>query len=361
MSEDKKRDKKTDEAKHRFGRYGFALFVAAAVIIGCLAWKMGLLNFRSADDKLTAINAARAIPDAENAGAAYSKLAEENLPLSIYLPSVDRKTMWSIREKSWLSKDYPQLAAWLEERRNLIPKLLEISKMEKCRLAILSDRQQESYFTNPVRQMSGWISLLILSANMDAGEGRIDAAIEKYACVLRMGSHLRQQPVLSYYNNGVAFESQALIGIQQLISQTELTDKQLAAIESALLPARNQWKQDSRIMIKVEKIFEQKQRTPPRITDWRRYWEYWKAMSKPDNHLLNRTHEYHLSTLTNRRRTYILIALKRFKNKTGHWPQSLDRIKPPLSKETLTDPRNNKPFVYELTGEDFKLHFKGAD
>jgi len=57
---------------------------------------------------------------------------------------------------------------------------------------------------------------------------------------------------------------------------------------------------------------------------------------------------------------YILIALRRYKNKTGLWPQNLDRIKPSLSKETLTDPVNNKLFIYELTGEDFTLSDRGA-
>ena len=364
MSEDKKRDKETDETEHRFGQRWFALFAVLVLIIGYLAWKIGPLNFRSADDKLAAINATRVIPESENAGAAYNRLAEENLPLPRYPPVVDRKTLSLIREKPWRSEDYPRLAAWLDERRNLISKLLEISRIEKCRLAILSERQQESYFTNPVRQMGGWISLLIVSANMNTGEGRIDAAIEKYACTLRMSSHLRQQPVLSYYNNGVAIESQALISIQELIIQTELTDKQLSTIESALLPPKNKWKQDAKIMVKVERIFEQKlleRRSRPRITDWHRYWKYWKTTSKPDDYRLDMTHRSHLYTLANRRRTYILIALKCFKNKTGHWPQSLDRIKPPLSKETLTDPVNNKLFVYELKVEDFTLSDRGAD
>jgi len=364
MSEDKKRKRKTDKAERRIGRFWSASIILTAVaIIFCLV-KISLWNSRSADEQLAAINATRAIPESENAGVAYSKLAEDNLPLPADPPVVDKQALILTVKKPWLSENYPKLAAWLDERQDLISKLLDISRMEKCRLAIPSDRQQMSYFTNPVRQMRGWASLLVRSANMDAGEGRIDAAIEKYACVLQMGSHLRQQPVLSYYNNGVAHELLALQSLEKLITQTELTEKQLAAVEAALLPARNNWKQQSKIMTKVQRLFEKKlldRRTRPRITDWRRYWEYWKETSKSDDHLLNRTHEFHLYTLTNRRRMHILIALRRFKNKTGHWPQSLDRIKPPLSKETLTDPRDNTPFVYELTGEDFKLHSKGAN
>jgi len=360
MSEDKKRTKKIDKAKRRIGRFwSTSIILAAVAIIFCLLWKVSLWNSRSADEQLAAINAARAIPESENAGVAYSKVAEENLPLPDYPPIVDEQTLSVTHAKPWLGEDYPKLAAWLDERQDLISKLLDISRMEKCRFPILSDRLQMSHFSNPVRHMRGWDYLLVRSANMDAGEGRIDAAIEKYACVLQMGSHLRQQPVLSYYNNGVAKESLALNVLKEFITQTELTEKHLTAIEAALLPAKNKWKQHSRTMVKVQRLFERKGQ--PRLIDWRRYWEYRKATSKSDDHLLDVTDSFNLRTLTNRRSVHIVIALRRFKNKTGHWPQSLDRIEPPLSKETLTDPRDNTPFVYELTGKDFKLHSKGAD
>jgi hypothetical protein len=307
------------------------------------------------------IEASLAIPDSENAGITYIKLASEYLPLPEYPSVVDKQALTLTREEPWHSNDYPKLAAWLHERQDLISKLLEISKMEKCRLPIPLDRQKMDHFTNPVRQMHGWAYLLIRSGNMDAGEGRIDAATEKYICILRMGAHLCQQPVLFYYNNGVATESLALQCLEKLITQTELSDKQLAAIEAVLLPAENKWKQDLKIMVKVQRLLQNKQRRRFRIVDWRRYWEYWKVISKSDDYSLDATHRSYFYTLANRCRMYILIALRRYKNQTGHWPESLDRIKPPLSMEILTDPVNNKLFIYELTGENFRLSDRGID
>ena len=167
MSEDKKRDRKTDEAKRRFGRCWFAyIILAALVIIFCLV-KISLWNSRSADDQLTEINVERAIPESEDAGVAYRKLAEDHSPLPDDPPVVNEQTQSLTIKKPWSRKDYPILAAWLDERQDLISNLLDISKMEKCRLAILSERQQEHYFTNLVRQMRGWASLLVRSANMD--------------------------------------------------------------------------------------------------------------------------------------------------------------------------------------------------
>jgi len=358
MSEDKKRNRKSDKIKRRFGRFWFISAIAA--IICFLAWKIILWNCRSPDEQLADIKAALAIPESENAGVAYHKLSEEYLPLPPDPPVANRQILSLTFEKPWLRKDSPKLAAWIEERQDLISKLLEISRMEKCHLPIPLNKQNMSYFTNPVRQIHGWTYLLIRSGNMDAGEGRIDDAIEKYICVLRMGCHLCQQPVLSYYNNGVVTELLALQCVEKLITQTELTDTQLTAIETTLPPAKNKWKQDSKIIAKVQRLLQIKERNRFRIIDWRRYWEYWKAISKSDDYSLDITHRSHLRTLANRRRMYIMIALRHYKNKTGLWPQNLEQIKPSLSKETFIDPNDNKPFIYELIDEDFMLSSIGT-
>ena len=111
----------------------------------------------------------------------------------------------------------------------------------------------------------------------------------------------------------------------------------------------------------AQRLIQRKERPKLTLTDWRRYWEHRRAANKSDDYLLDVTDKFHVRTLANRRTVHILIALRRFKNKTGHWPQSLDQIEPQLSRETLTDPRSNTPFVYELEGENFKLHSKEAD
>lgn len=362
MSEDKKRAGETDKDRRRLGRFWFAIFVVAPVIIvGGLAWRAILLHFRSVDAQLAAIEAAQAIPESENAGAAYIKLAGEYMPLPHYPPVVDNKTLVLTAKEPWLSKDYPKLAAWLDERHDLTSKLIDISRMEQCRLPIPSDRRQMSHFSNPIRHMRGWAYLLVRSANHDAAEGRLDAAIEKYACVLRMGSHLYQQPVLSYYNNGVAKESLALDLLNEFITRNGLTEEQLTAIEAVLLPPENTWKRDSRQAVKTQELIQRKERPKLTLTGWRSYWEYRKATGKSDDYLLDVTDKFHVRTLASRRIVHIQVALRRFRNRTGHWPRSLAQIEPPLSKETLTDPRSNTPFVYELEGENFKLHSKEAD
>jgi len=62
-----------------------------------------------------------------------------------------------------------------------------------------------------------------------------------------------------------------------------------------------------------------------------------------------------------KRGTQIIIALRRYKNKTGHWPENLDEIKDLAPAEIFIDPINNDSFIYILTEENFTLYSKGRN
>jgi len=57
----------------------------------------------------------------------------------------------------------------------------------------------------------------------------------------------------------------------------------------------------------------------------------------------------------------ISIALRRYKNMNGRWPQTLDAIRSSLSEEILTDPLNDGSFVYKLRDDGFRLYSKGRN
>jgi hypothetical protein len=62
-----------------------------------------------------------------------------------------------------------------------------------------------------------------------------------------------------------------------------------------------------------------------------------------------------------RRAIPILIALRRHKQETGVWPETLEQIEPKLPEQMLTDPQNNGPFAYRLTGDSFVFYSKGPN
>jgi len=86
--------------------------------------------------------------------------------------------------------------------------------------------------------------------------------------------------------------------------------------------------------------------------------EYSTEILAPAYH---RTHDIYLRTVATKKGSRIIIALRRYKNKNGTWPQTLDEIEPLAPAEIFVDPFNNGPFVYKLTDDSFMLYSKGKN
>jgi hypothetical protein len=72
-------------------------------------------------------------------------------------------------------------------------------------------------------------------------------------------------------------------------------------------------------------------------------------------------HDQYLRNIAEQRGTRVIIALRRYKNKRGRWPETLDGIKNLVPEEILVDPVNGGSFVYKLTEENFTLYSKGKN
>lgn len=356
MAEENRENEKPIRAKRATKRVLCAgVIVILIILIGCFLWATNTLMSRSADKRLAEIEAARAIPDSQNAAIIYNLLMESYDKGSFSTSFLDRETDSLTRNRPWLSKDYPELANWLKTHESTISALLQASKKKQCRFPINLGPQGMSNRVNRLAATKQWALLLIRSANNDIAEGRIDTGLEKHLCLIQMAKHLNQQQVMIDYLVGIAIEALASQGMARFIIEENPTEKHLEIIEAALPQTKNNWSKEWSAVLEVERLYAKE---VPGLLNRLRFW--WLS-SKKDTAVINRVHEIYLRLLTSRRGNRILIALRRCKNKTGRWPQSLDQIKSSLSKEILTDPHNNGSFVYKLTDDGFKLYSKGPD
>jgi len=328
------------------------VLIIALILLG-LSWISGLWGFQSAEEKLAAIEAERAIPDEENAAVIYSQLLDDYDEGSLWPDLPNRETYELTRCEPWLSKDHPELADWLEEQQGTTSQLLEASKIEKCRFPISIDPQEMANKMRRLSAMRPWARLLVWAGNNDMAEGRVDAGLEKYLCPVQMGKHLGQQPVLVDYVTGLAVEGLGLRAIGCFIVEGDATETHLKGLEAALPQTKDNWSKDSSILREVERL-----RSKIRYSPLRRLVLFWRYR---DTKTFERIHEIYARLLTNRRGNRILIALRRYKTKTGHWPKSLDEIQSSLSEEILTDPFSSGSFVYKLTDDSFKLYSRGEN
>jgi len=332
---------------------------AAAVIIALIIWVFlpddneGWRPY-TFDEELAALEAARSIPDTENAATIYNQLLENYGESSLSLNFLDDETDNLTSREPWLSKDYPELAEWLKGHQSTIETLIKASKIEKCRFPIAIDPVQRSQPSQPYRAMRQWTFLLRRAANNDIAEGRLDDALEKYLCLNQMGNHLCQQPVMVDYLVGIAVEAIALGGMKTFILEGDATEKHLKTIEAALPHTKDNWAEISSKILEFETLYERKN-----VGLFDRLKFAWQGMRVEDT--FERIHEIYLRLLADRHGNRILIALRRYKNKHGHWPQTLSEIQSFVPAEILIDPLNEGSFVYKPTDDTFKLHSKGLN
>jgi hypothetical protein len=358
MAEQSQENKKPKNIKRTRKRVRFAVIVILiAAIICCLLWKAGLLEFQTVDEQLAAIEAAHAIPDEENAAIIYNKLLQNYDESALSPDFLDDDLDNLTRYEPWLSKDYPELAEWLKEQQDTLSILLQASKKEKCRFPLIIDVQQMSVRLDRLSAIRRWAFLLIRSANNDIAEGRIDDALEKYLCLNQMANHLSQQPVWVDLLFGIAVNSISRQGMRNLIVEGNLTEGHLRTIEAALPQTKENWAEISSKIIEFETLYQRKNVS---FFGRVRYWRLWRWTSV-NKDSLERIQESYLRQLADRRGNRILIALRRYKDKNGRWPESLDVIQSSLQAEIFVDPFNNGPFVYKLTSDSFKLYSKGKN
>jgi hypothetical protein len=346
MVEENAKKKKPESGQRVRKRIWFVAIVISIVAIGSyFLLKTVMLDFQTVDEQLAAIEAAHAIPDAENAAIIYNQLLE-NYDESEFL-------YVSLSRQPWLSKDYPEQAEWLKDMQDTISTLLEASKKEKCSFPIITDPQQMSVQMVRINAMRKWTRLLIRAVNNDIAEGRIDAGIQKCNCLIQMGKHLCQQPVLISYQVGFVSEALALRSMNNFILEDDVSEKHLKIIEAAISQTKDNWAEVSSKIIEFEKLYERKNVSFLKRAGW-----WLRGLTQ---HVYDKFHTIYLRLLASRRGSRILITLRRYRNKNGRWPQTLDGIKDLVPAEILVDPINGGSFVYKLTEDNFALYSKGKN
>lgn len=320
----------------------------------------------STEQQLKALDAARAIPDEENAALNYIELTQmtENMMELRHIVECD---VDRIRKQPWHASAFPKVADWLETHQPVINKLIMTSKMDNCILPLTPSIQSGSrihsdpYFNN----YYGWKSLLSIAIQYDLGEGRYDAAMEKYQVFFLIGKHFRQQPTMLNVLRGIAIEHFGLGLLSRLVIEDNSTHIDLNRIlfmqttdEAEYL---NHYEESLRIDAITERYESLHQNSLYNTqTWWKRILESYRQR-KYNETSNTRIKELLDRYLTIRRAFPILVELRRFKNQTGQWPLSLDKIAASLPLYSLIDSYRSKPFVYGRAGTSFYLYSVGPN
>ncbi len=418
---------------------------AAAIVLVLIIWVFlsdedGDWRPYTFDEELAALQAKYAVPDEENAALIYDELFK-TMNGDPNEPKFFIKSTPSSKDEPWLSKDHPETAEWLKDYNNVINTLLKAAKKDKCVfLPIAAEPVTYNEYMKNLPDMRRCAFLLISSANNDMAEGRIDAALEKFLCLIQMANHMNQQPTLSHHLVGLALEYLLFAHINRFVIEGGPNKEQIELIGNSIKDVENNWCADWRRILDFEKLYAKNSlcsmfyeinpkgkirlsggqviinRQFPQIMTPRTYlqkklaktkrifgWLYfpsspkkvsefidadfekyyamadtnyvWSEQPGPSQprHKVNyrymvellttlsgssyyRIHEIYLRDLSLRRGSRLLVAIKQYQTKNGHWPDNLDAIKSLALAETFIDPVSEKEFKYENHGQRFSLY-----
>ena len=459
--------------------FGKCIFIAFVIIVAAFVVWIFLPDDTEGwrpytfDKELAAMEAKRSVPTEDNAAAIYNQLLENYDSNSFSKDFLSYKNKHLILSEFCQSKDYPEAASWLEENQQIIDQLMLASKKNKCRFPIAGDISSPglkppadfkevtqfwwSLEGERVIPMRHWGELLIISANNDIAEGRIDEGLEKYIATLQIAKHLCQQPTPKDLLVGIAVSWIGLNQINNYVVTGNANDEYLRRLNNVVKSSEYDWRSDLHQILDRERLMFQSlmcaifyQTNPegqvrinrdtrsalrsqfrcimvsgkstwkpinpdsygqikltkamsvlcrffvpssPQKTaviiddihkqyysmadpeyDWQEKWGKYSLKSLRLNfrcllEVMSRIcesnwpviHDIYLRAVIEQRGSQLLIALRRYKNKIGRWPQTLQELKPHAPVELFIDPVNNGSFVYRLTEESFVLYSKGRN
>jgi hypothetical protein len=411
------------------------------------------------DKELARLQTKYAVPDSENAAIIYNQILVSWKQKEANEPNLPNCWFDFVRFGPWLSKDQPEIAAYIKYHQNEIESVLQATKIKKCSfpvIATIEDYTKDSLRLSVSRQ---WAYLLIASANNDLGEGKPKEASEKYLALLRGGQHLSGQPNSLYILIGIAIEALGLGAINNFVVNQDANDSYLNQIEQSVSQVKHDWNNDLPSFIDTDKLkfknmvselfYEINQKGKVRFSHdpmakiretakelladtnsakadifsdyWFKklfranvilYWFYAPQTPEEINKIVDAEfeknytmtninfdwskepqiipieslfkykmnfrnqvrilaqmnmnfyfdlHGIYLETQAKQRGTLLLIALRRYKNINGHWPEKLEDINDIAPAEIFIDPTNGDFFVYKRNEDNFTLYSKGKN
>ncbi|MHC4744452.1 MAG: hypothetical protein ACYS8Z_21265, partial [Planctomycetota bacterium] len=205
-----------------------AIALVLTAIIACLfrfSW-----NSKSIDQQIAEIEAARAIPDSENAAFIYNKLIQDPYP------------------------------AGVDTNQYIIDTLTEAGRLENCRFPIISGAEGAPPQMDRLRAIKSWALLLRTTAEKDLAAGRVDDAVVKWRCILQIGSHLRRQPLFADYLVAIGIEAIPLHDARVFIVEDNAAGANLDLIEAMPVNTEDRWPATFEAITPVQELADRKRK-----------------------------------------------------------------------------------------------------
>ncbi len=343
------------------------------------------------ESRIAASDAQRYVPDANNAALPYTRyilLASDqqialdlcdklpSLPvremesaiatdrtLLVNSPNINKSQIAFTKSQPWQKTDAPYMADWLDQRQKIFQGLSEASKIPDCFFPMTQSPDRISILDIPWGGPFYEIAAVLRrAAYYDLGEGRMREAIDKIETIIRMARHLQQQPTEAYLLVGCfSFELRGIEMMADIIINGSLLNEDLDNLDTLYtqpqIDLSHRWKEAGLgaawTQLHSDNTISRRQRFQMKWQDLFGDLFFDFSFTPVSVGLADLDSQRHAQP--------ILVALRRYRNRTGQWPESLNSIASDLPSDAFIDPQCDMPYVYQLNETGFRLYSKGAN
>jgi hypothetical protein len=322
----------------------------------------GLLQGEEVPDHELAINVDRLLAvvqdpvSLQEGRALRRKLRELELSEGISDPNIAQ----AVGSRPWRSADCPELKLWLDGHRGRLDKLQEAARKPACRFPLHAAPGRLSLLDIPLGVLGQNALLLRYAANRDLGEGNIDDGIAKCRDLISIARHFREQPSVPCLPHGIVCEAMALHCLIEFVVEGSATQDHLRDLAVECERTNRDWESLSRDVNRVRDALSRLLHDERPIR-FRMYMSYRRVLCGDHGWIEDRTRELYHRLLSERRGLRIVIELRRFKDRTGQWPESLEQIASALPSAVLVDPLSGGAYVYKRSERNFSLYSTGLN
>ena len=372
----------SNQKTSQFKQYRSRITLALVIFLIITVTLINRHRILSPEEKLAAMDAARAIPDSENAALVYAKLLSNfvtitslsDLAIIPASPSILENILIDF-ETDIVSKDYPAfelslthnqpwsrkqnplVAEWINDQAWRINILMEASRLPNCRFLLCCPVNEYSW-QDMLINICLWRSLILLeqAAYFDLGEGQAEDAMHKAKAMIRISRHLRQHPTEFELRLSLRIETDGLNILNQWLMTCEPVQQDVNTLRDFCGQFYDQWESIRHLIELPMKHIHTMLRMEDR---WNRLrngnWAAVLDIHQNEYDLSSDTIELYHDVLRQRRIHRILLELRTFKNHTGQWPTHIRQIVSALPDEVIQEIYRLNPYTHFLADDSFIL------
>ncbi len=335
------------------------------------------------EEKLKTLDAARAIPDEENAALVYAQILSDYYPIKSFADlvtianervhaliradfqkpqnsSTDSRSVDKTDTQPWRADEYPEVIQWLNKHERAVTISLRAAQLQHCRFHLYCPISPQGHWDMTYQDILVYRIFFLAdvtarSAYLDLGRGRTQSSLSKAMAVRNASRHLGQHPTEHNFIISLNLELKAYRLLNTILIASDIRTLDLDRLQDTMGPLANEWNSIQHGLRPVRELYRRQANKHIPILTWLRVLLNSNGSNRQP---MARYSERYLEILRARQLHCLLIEARRAKEQTGTWPATLKHLEAVLPEEVSIIGESVQPMLISYNPNCFLMVHK---